>query len=62
MIGPRLRNAKFLLMAGLLMLGGCGGFAVAEGASTVVSGKTVSDHVISLASGKNCSVFDLSED
>lgn len=35
---------------------GCGELAVVEGASVLVSGKAASDHVISLASGKDCSV------
>lgn len=45
-----------VLVSATTMLSGCGGLFVAEGASTVVSGKTVSDHVISLASGKDCSI------
>ncbi|MEQ8666161.1 MAG: hypothetical protein RIC16_10570 [Rhodospirillales bacterium] len=36
-------------------LAGCETFAVAEGVSTVASGKTFSDHVVSFTSGKDCS-------
>jgi hypothetical protein len=37
-------------------LAACQTFFVAEGASVFASGKTASDHVVSLLSGKNCSV------
>ncbi len=35
---------------------GCGTFVALEGASVVASDKTASDHIVSLMSGKDCSV------
>jgi len=37
-------------------LSGCGTFILAEGASTMMSGKPASDHIVSWMSGKDCSV------
>ncbi|MBT4889094.1 MAG: hypothetical protein HON65_06035 [Rhodospirillales bacterium] len=39
-----------------LALNGCA-LAVVEGTSAAVSGKTVSDHIISFSSGKDCSTL-----
>ena len=54
-IWHRTLSAACLLTA-VTFVSGCEGFFVAEGASTLVSGKTMSDHVISLTSGKDCSI------
>ena len=53
-----MRSLLILVLAA--SLGACSPylpFAAYEGASAVGSGKTVSDHVISFASGKNCSTI-----
>lgn len=49
-----------VIAAAILALGGCAlgtapPMAAAEGISTVGTGKTITDHVISFTSGKNCS-------
>ncbi len=50
---PRL--TRFVLWSLLLFsLSGCYGIFAAEGISSAVSGKTVSDHVVSYMSGKEC--------
>ena len=46
------------LSAFLVVLGGCGlfpGYTQVEGAFVVGTKKTMSDHIISMTSGKNCS-------
>lgn len=50
------RNALAVsaMLVAAVFLSGCG-LAVMEAGSTMVSDKTASDHVISLASGKDCS-------
>lgn len=53
---PVSARSRASVVATLLALGGCTSLAVAEGASTIASGKALSDHVISFASGKDCSV------
>ena len=40
----------------LVFLHGCGNFLALEGVSVIASEKTLSDHLVSLISGKNCSV------
>lgn len=37
------------------LLAGCESLVVAEGATAVASGKTLSDHLVSFTSGKDCS-------
>jgi len=47
------------VLACLAVLGGCSfvpGYAQVQGAFVVGSDKTMEDHVLSLASGKNCSI------
>jgi len=47
---------RFIMIVALLpALGACEAIAGAEGATTVVTGKTMSDHFISVVSGKHCS-------
>ncbi len=52
---------RVFFIAGLVVLAAVSGcanipvFAEAEGVSTVLTKKTVTDHIVSLASGKNCS-------
>jgi len=53
------RLAVVLAIVGLT--GACGSIAAVEGASTVVSDKTVSDHIVSLASGKDCSTVRIEQ-
>lgn len=49
----RLAAAAAVLV--LLILSACTPFGIAEGASTMITDKTVTDHIISWTSGKNCS-------
>lgn len=44
-----------LVISGGMALAGCEAILGAEGASVVATQKTISDHVVSLASGKDCS-------
>ncbi len=44
-------------LLGLLLLGGCGGYFVADGITVIGTDKTLEDHFISLTSGKNCSTI-----
>jgi hypothetical protein len=59
-----MRRAFFI--AALVMLAAISGcsmvptFAAAEGVSTVLTKKTITDHIVSLASGKNCSTVRVS--
>ncbi len=46
-------------LGSLLMLGGCAAFVGASGASIVGTQKSPTDHIISLASGKDCSTVRL---
>ncbi len=54
---------RVLFIAGLVMLAAISGcsviptFAAAEGVSTVLTKKTVTDHIVSLARGKDCSTI-----
>lgn len=46
------------LLSALILLGGCGlipGIGQVEAVSTMGTSKTFSDHIVSIASGKNCS-------
>lgn len=55
----RIRSCRFagLLFVALLVSGcGTGGLIALEGASVMASDKTASDHLVSLMSGKDCSV------
>ena len=50
----------FAIVAVLVFLAGCSaipGFAQIQGVSVIGTDKTIEDHVISLASGKNCSTI-----
>ena len=46
---------SFLLVACLGLLAGCGYGVGIEGGAIIATDKTVSDHIISFASGKDCS-------
>jgi hypothetical protein len=58
---------RFVLLAGLLFLGACSAASTAqsiapqaallEGATVIGTDKTIGDHVISFATGKNCSTI-----
>lgn len=49
-------NSRWILTGlFLLTLTGCGSLFLVEGTSAVISGKTVSDHAVSILSGKDCS-------
>ena len=57
-----MRIFAFVVVMGLLgvTLGACSfvpGFAQVEGATVIGTKKTISDHVVSLASGKDCSII-----
>ena len=55
----------FALLACLAFLGGCGaipGYAQVEGLFVVGTDKTMEDHVVSLVSGKNCSLIRTEKD
>jgi hypothetical protein len=43
------------VLAFLIVLGGCTTYAPVEGVFVIGTDKTMTDHVISLSSGKNCS-------
>jgi len=51
-----LKSVLPLMALVILSVSGCGTFLAVEGTSAVLSGKTASDHVVSLFSGKDCSV------
>ena len=51
-----IRRQSVVALLCAVSLSGCGTVAVVEGASTITSGKTMSDHIVSFASGKDCSV------
>ncbi len=46
-----------MAMAGLLLLGACTGYGAAEGISIMSTKKSLSDHVVSIYSGKDCSTL-----
>ena len=55
----------FALLACLAFLGGCSaipGYAQVEGLFVVGTDKTMEDHVVSLVSGKNCSLIRTEKD
>ncbi len=61
-VGMRFSVCKiFFVLVLTATVAGCGEIAAVEGASTIVSDKTVSDHVVSLFSGKNCSTVRLEQ-
>lgn len=55
-LSPRIPVQLIFILILSVSLGGCGTFVALEGASLVASDKTASDHLISLVSGKDCSV------
>lgn len=47
---------RFVILCLLALVSGCAGYATGvEGLSAVATQKTLSDHIVSLASGKDCS-------
>ncbi|MDA1089732.1 MAG: hypothetical protein O3A85_05405 [Proteobacteria bacterium] len=55
----------YAVLAFVIVLGGCAaipGYAQVEGAMVISTDKTMSDHVISLTSGKNCSTLRTEND
>ena len=46
---------RFVLVGCLCLLGGCGYGVGIEGGSIIATDKTLSDHLISFTSGKDCS-------
>jgi hypothetical protein len=53
------------LLACLAFLGGCSavpGLAQVQGAVVIGSDKTIEDHIVSLSSGKNCSIIRKDKD
>lgn len=53
---PRIVVQLAFVLSISFTLAGCGTFFAVEGASVVASDKTASDHVVSLFSGKDCSI------
>jgi len=50
----------FALLACFAFLGGCSavpGYAQVQGAFVIGTDKTIEDHIVSLSSGKNCSII-----
>jgi hypothetical protein len=48
-----------MAMASLMLLDACAGYGVAEGVSIISTEKSLSDHAVSIYSGKDCSTIRL---